>query len=87
MLTSLAAEKASGQRLRQRLGQSRGFGWWKRRAWGAVAQAEHHQWPNLTLLTDKNRGPGRAGQASAPRYCEEGGRNSEGAETATPQEG
>ena len=42
MLTSLVAEKASGQRLRQRLAQLRGFRWWKRRAWGAVAQAEHH---------------------------------------------
>ena len=42
MLRSLAAEKASRQRLRQRLAQSRGFRWWKRRAWGAVAQAEHH---------------------------------------------
>ena len=42
MLTSLAAEKESGQRLRQRLAQLRGFRWWKRRAWGAVAQAEHH---------------------------------------------
>ena len=42
MRTSLVAEKASGQRLRQRLAQLRGFGWWKHRAWGAVAQAEHH---------------------------------------------
>jgi Protein of unknown function (DUF3489) len=42
MLRSLMAEKASGQRLRQRLAQLRGFGWWKHRAWGAVAQAEHH---------------------------------------------
>jgi hypothetical protein len=42
MLRSLAAEKASRQRLRQRLAQERGFGWWKHRAWGAVAQAEHH---------------------------------------------
>jgi hypothetical protein len=42
MLTSLVAEKASGQRLRQRLAQVRGFRWWKHRAWGAVAQAEHH---------------------------------------------
>ena len=42
MLRSLAAEKASRQRLRQRLAQLRGFGWWKHRAWGAVAQAEHH---------------------------------------------
>jgi len=42
MLTSLVAEKASGQRLRQRLAQLRGFRWWKHRAWGAVAQAEHH---------------------------------------------
>ena len=42
MLTSLVAEKASSQRLRQRLAQSRGFRWWKHRAWGAVAQAEHH---------------------------------------------
>jgi hypothetical protein len=42
MLRSLAAEKASRQRLRQRLAQSRGFRWWKGRAWGAVAQAEHH---------------------------------------------
>ena len=42
MLTSLAAEKESGQRLRQRLAQLRGFRWWKRRAWGAVAQVEHH---------------------------------------------
>ena len=42
MLRSLAAEKASRQRLRQRLAQSRGFRWWKHRAWGAVAQAEHH---------------------------------------------
>jgi hypothetical protein len=42
MLRSLAAEKASRQRLRQRLAQSRGFRWWKRRAWGAVAQVEHH---------------------------------------------
>src|SRR6476660_7817840 len=42
MLRSLAAEKASRQRLRQRLAQSRGFRWWKGRARGAVAQAEHH---------------------------------------------
>ena len=42
MLTSLVAEKASGQRLRQRLAQLRGFRWWRHRAWGAVAQAEHH---------------------------------------------
>ena len=42
MPTSLVAGKASGRRLRQRLAQLRGFGWWKRRAWGAVAQAEHH---------------------------------------------
>ena len=42
MLTSLVAEKTSGQWLRQRLAQMRGFRWWKRRAWGAVAQAEHH---------------------------------------------
>ena len=42
MLTSLVAEKASRQRPRQRLAQSRGFRWWKHRAWGAVAQAEHH---------------------------------------------
>ena len=42
MLTSLVAEKASGQRQRQRLAQVRGFRWWKHRAWGAVAQAEHH---------------------------------------------
>jgi hypothetical protein len=42
MLTSLVAEKASGQRLRQRLAQLRGFRWWKHRAWGAVVQAEHH---------------------------------------------
>jgi hypothetical protein len=42
MLRSLAAEKASRQRLRQHLAQSRGFRWWKGRAWGAVAQAEHH---------------------------------------------
>jgi hypothetical protein len=33
----LVAEKASSQRLRQRLAQERGFGWWKHRAWGAVA--------------------------------------------------
>jgi hypothetical protein len=39
MLTSLVAEKASGRRLRQRLAQLRG---WKHRAWGAVAQMEHH---------------------------------------------
>jgi hypothetical protein len=32
MLTSLVAEKASGQRLRQRLAQMRGFRWWKHRA-------------------------------------------------------
>jgi Protein of unknown function (DUF3489) len=43
MLTSLLAEKASGQRLRQRLAQVRGFRWWKHRAWGAVAQVEHHR--------------------------------------------
>jgi hypothetical protein len=42
MLRSLAAEKASRQRLRQRLAQLRGFRWWKHRAWGVVAQAEHH---------------------------------------------
>ena len=42
MLTSLVAEKASGQRLRQPSAQLRGFRWWKHRAWGAVAQAEHH---------------------------------------------
>ena len=42
MRTSLVAEKASGQRLRQRSAQLRGFRWWKHRAWGAVAQAEHH---------------------------------------------
>jgi hypothetical protein len=41
MLTSLVGRKASGQRLRQRLAQERGFGWWKHRAWGAVAQTEH----------------------------------------------
>src|SRR4029079_13929988 len=42
MRTSLVAEKASGQRLRQGSAQLRGFRWWKHRAWGAVAQAEHH---------------------------------------------
>ena len=42
MLTSLVAENASNQRLRQRLAQVRGFRWWKHRAWGAVAQMEHH---------------------------------------------
>ena len=42
MRTSLVAAKASGQRLRQRSAQLRGFRWWKHRAWGAVAQAEHH---------------------------------------------
>ena len=42
MLTSLVAENASRQRPRQRLAQERGFGWWKHRAWGAVAQVEDH---------------------------------------------
>jgi hypothetical protein len=51
MRTSLVAEKASGQRLRQRLAQLRGFGWWKHCAWGAVAQRSTTRWPNLTLLT------------------------------------
>ena len=42
MLTSLAAEKASRQRLRQRLAQVAGLQVVEGRAWGAVAQAEHH---------------------------------------------
>jgi len=42
MLTSLVAEKASGSTAAQYLAQERGLGWWKHRAWDAVAQAQHH---------------------------------------------
>ena len=55
MLTSLAAEKASRQRLRQRLAQSRGFRWWKGRAWGAVAQAEHHPMAKSNPVNETRR--------------------------------
>ena len=86
MLTSLVAEKASSQRLRQRLAQSRGFRWWKHRAWGAVAQAEDHPMAKSNPV-DETRiaDPVEADQASAPRECEEGAQNSEGAEAANSQ--
>ena len=86
MLTSLVAENASGQRPRQRLAQVRGFGWWERRPWGAVAQAEYHPMVKSNPVDDKRIADPVESQASAPREIEEGAQNSEGTEATNAQE-
>ena len=83
MRTSLVAEKASGQRLRQRSAQLRGFRWWKHRAWGAVAQAEHHPMAKSNPVDETRIADPVERTKRQPLECQEGGQNSEGAETAT----